>query len=220
MESKLRLTAYTDDRYSKVHKPALELPLSPAKIKISKGIRYAEDPHLGSLNGVNAFVRYKPESLAFDILLDMTNPMESNDENMPVRAVVEEIEARLYDYNVEGHRPSFVKAEYGDIVFFGQLKSLDTVYSIFDSEGVPFRAELKIELVGYCSPEEEKKHFSKRSPDVSRIAVLEDGQTLAALCEEVYGDWQLVSQVARFNHLPGYRDVPAGTKILLPMLKR
>ena len=75
-------------------------------------------------------------------------------------------------------------------------------------------------LTGYCSQKEEKSRFSKRSPDVSRLVTLKEGQTLAALCYEIYGDPLLVGQVARFNNLNGYRNIPAGTEILLPMLRK
>lgn len=217
---KMKITAYTDDNFNSVYKPALELPINPEKVKLGKGIRYAEDKQLGSLNGSNVYVRYQPETLYFECLLDMTNAMEDDDEKKPVHDTVDEIEARLYDYNAEGHRPSFVKVEYGDITFFGQLKTLDTEYTLFDKDGLPLRAELKVTLTGYCSQKEEKKHFSKHSPDVSRLVTLKEGQTLAALCYEIYGDALLVGQVARFNNLNGYRSIPAGTELLMPMLKK
>lgn len=217
---KMKITAYTDDSFNSVYKPALELPINPEKVKLGKGIRYAEDKQLGSLNGSNVYVRYQPETLYFECLLDMTNAMEDADEKKPVHDLVDEIEARLYDYNTEGHRPSFVKVEYGDITFFGQLKTLDTEYTLFDKDGLPLRAELKVTLTGYCSQKEEKKHFSKHSPDVSRLVTLKEGQTLAALCYEIYGDALLVGQVARFNNLNGYRNIPAGTELLMPMLKK
>lgn len=217
----MNITAYTDDSFSKVYKSALELPVSPAKLKLGKGIRYAEDKQLGSLNGSNAYVRYQPETLYFECLLDRTNAMEENVRlQMPVHDMVDEIEARLYDYNTEGHRPSFVKVEYGDITFLGQLKTLETEYTLFDADGLPLRAELKVTLTGYCSQKEEKKHFSKRSPDVSRLVTLKEGQTLASLCYDIYGDALLVGQVARFNNLNGYRSIPAGTQLLMPMLKK
>lgn len=217
---KMKITAYTDDSFNSVYKPALELPINPEKVKFGKGIRYAEDKQLGSPNGSNVYVRYQPETLHFECLLDMTNAMEDDDEKKPVHDQVNEIEARLYDYNTEGHRPSFVKVEYGDITFFGQLKTLETEYTLFDADGMPLRAELKVTLTGYCSQKEEKKHFSKRSPDVSRLVTLKEGQTLAALCDEIYGDALLVGQVARFNNLNGYRSIPAGTQLLMPMLKK
>lgn len=217
---KMKITAYTDDSFNSVYKPALELPINPEKVKLGKGIRYAEDKQLGSLNGSNVYVRYQPETLYFECLLDMTNAMEDDDEKKPVHDMVDEIEARLYDYNTEGHRPSFVKVEYGDITFFGQLKTLETEYTLFDMDGIPLRAELKVTLTGYCGQKEEKKHFSKHSPDVSRLVTLKEGQTLAALCYEIYGDALLVGQVARFNNLNGYRSIPAGTELLMPMLKK
>lgn len=217
---KMMITAYTDDTFNSVYKPALELPINPAKVKLSKGIRYAEDKQLGSLNGSNSYVRYQPEVLSFECLLDVTNAMEDDDGEEPVHNTVNALEERLYDYNTEGHRPSFVKVEYGDITFFGQLKTLETEYTLFNPKGLPLRAELKVTLTGYCSQKEEKKHFSKRSPDVSRLVTLKEGQTLAALCDEIYGDPLLVGEVARFNNLNGYRSIPAGTKLLMPMLKK
>ena len=75
-------------------------------------------------------------------------------------------------------------------------------------------------LTGYCSRKEEEKHFSKHSPDVSRMVTLNEGQTLSALCYEIYGDELLVGQVARFNNLNGYRNIPAGTQLLMPILKK
>lgn len=54
----------------------------------------------------------------------------------------------------------------------------------------------------------------------SLLVTLKERQTLAALCYEIYGDALLVGQVARFNNLNGYRNIPAGTELLLPMLKK
>lgn len=214
----MTITAYTDENFSSEYKSALELPINPDKVKFTKGIQYAEDKQLGSLNGANVYARYRPETLYFECLLDMTNALDDDCEKKPVHDVVNDLEQRLYCYNSEGHRPSFVKVQYGDILFFGQLKTLETEYTLFDLDGIPLRAELKVTLTGYCSQKEENKRFPKRSPDVSRMVTLKEGQTLAALCNEVYGDPLLVGEVARFNNLNGYRNVPSGTKILLPML--
>ncbi|WP_044269761.1 LysM peptidoglycan-binding domain-containing protein [Bacteroides timonensis] len=216
----MKITAYADDSFNSECKSALELPANPEKVKLSKGVRYAEDKQLGSLNGSNSYVRYEPETLYFECLLDVTNAMGDDDGENPVRNTVNALEERLYDYNTNVHRPSFVKVEHGDITFFGQLKALETEYTLFNPEGMPLRAELKVTLTGYCSQKEEKKHFSKRSPDVSRLVTLKEGQTLAALCYEIYGDALLVGQVTRFNNLNGYRNIPAGTEILMPMLKK
>lgn len=217
---KLAITAYTDENFRTEYKSAFELQINPEKIKLERGIKYAEDRQLGSLNGSNTFVRYKPESLSFECIVDCTGTVEGTKDNQHVKNIVKAIEERLYFYNSDAHRPSFVKVNYGDMVFRGQLKSMETEYSLFNESGIPFRSNLKITLTGYCSSDEEKKKNTKYSPDVSRLIVLKEGQTLASLCQDVYNNSLLVTEVARFNNLNGFRSVPAGTEILFPALKK
>ncbi len=216
----MSITSYTDENFSSESQAAMNLPVDPGKVSLSKGIQYTEDRELGSLNGVNPFSRYQPETFRFECVFDAVGALDVDNEASSVHDMVKDLELRLYDYNTEAHRPSYVKVEYGDITFFGQLKTLDTEYSLFDADGIPLRAEVKVNLSGYCSHKEENARFSKHSPDVSRLVRLKDGETLAHLCAEIYGDPLLVGQVARFNNLDGFRTIPAGTEILMPMMKK
>ena len=108
---KMSITSYTDENFSSESHSALALPVNPAKVKLTKGIRYAEDKQLGSLNGSNAYVRYRPESFYFECLFDMTTAMEDDDEKQPVNDTVDEREQRREDYNNETRRASCVKVE-------------------------------------------------------------------------------------------------------------
>ena len=74
----MTITAYTDENFSSEYKSALELPINPDKVKFTKGIQYAEDKQLGSLNGSNVYARYRPETLYFECLLDMTNALDDD----------------------------------------------------------------------------------------------------------------------------------------------
>lgn len=74
------------------------------------------------MNGSNVYARYRPETLYFECLLDMTNALDDDCEKKPVHDVVNDLEQRLYCYNSEGHRPSFVKVQYGDILFLGNSR--------------------------------------------------------------------------------------------------
>ena len=53
----MTITAYTDENFSSEYKSALELPINPDKVKFTKGLQYAEDKQLGSLNGSNVYAR-------------------------------------------------------------------------------------------------------------------------------------------------------------------
>ena len=67
---------------------------------------------------------------------------------------------------------------------------------------------------------EERKKFSKQSPDMSRLVTVKEGETLPYLCHRLYGDSLLVREVARFNELDSFRNIPAGTQLLFPPLKK
>ena len=88
---KMQITAYTDDSFNTLYK-TMELPVSPDKVKLNKGIRYAEDKQLGSLNGSNVYVRYQPETLYFECLLDVTNALEEDKKENPVHDTVDGLE--------------------------------------------------------------------------------------------------------------------------------
>ena len=90
---KMTITAYTDGSFNSECKSALDLPINPDKVKLGKGITYAEDRQLGSLNGSNVYVRYKPETFCFECLLDMT-AMDDDDEKKPVHDMVDGSRAR------------------------------------------------------------------------------------------------------------------------------
>jgi len=216
----LKMLSYTDEKYTQEHLDALSLSVNPDSLKFGKGITYKEDKQLGSTNSSNTFERYKPETLAFDFIIDSTGAVEGTTESDKVQDKINELEKRLYLYNSEGHRPSYVVIAYGELVFKGQLTSMHTDYNLFNNHGIPLRAEVKLEFSGFRGTEEDKKRFSKMSPDMSRLIVMKESDTLATLCHQIYGNSLLVTEVARFNNLNQLRGILAGTEILFPPLKK
>ncbi|MDR0893023.1 MAG: hypothetical protein LBN24_10470 [Mediterranea sp.] len=216
----LKMFAYTDEQYTQQHGDKLTLLLNPASIKLDKAIAYLEDKRLGTTNGTNLFESYKPETLSFDFCVDCTGAVEGTAEGDTAYKKVKELEERLYVYNSEAHRPSFVVISYGELLFKGQLTSMDVSYTLFNAQGVPYRAKVAVKFSGYRGSDEERKKYSKLSPDMSRQVVLKEGETLAAICQQVYGDSLLVRQVAHFNGLSGFRNLPPGTELLIPPLKK
>lgn len=97
---------------------------------------------------------------------------------------------------------------------------MDTKYQLFSSDGVPLRATVSLVFKRFMTSEEERKKFSKQSPDMSRLITVKEGETLPYLCYRIYGDSLLVREVARFNDLDSFRNIPAGTQLLFPPLKK
>ncbi|OCA03063.1 LysM peptidoglycan-binding domain-containing protein [Akkermansia glycaniphila] len=216
----LSLFSYTDVNYSQEHKAKLTLPLNPESLKFEKGIVYQEDKALGTTNGNNVFEKYKPEILAFAFIVDCTGVVEGTRKEDRVYDKIKALEDSVYSYNSEGHRPSYVIIVYGTLVFKGQLDSMKVEYTLFNTSGIPLRAKVELSFSGFRSSGEDKKMFTKLSPDMSRIIVMKESDTLACLCYRIYGDSLFAGEVARFNNLNGFRDIPAGTSILFPPLKK
>lgn len=215
----LTFTGYTDPKYSSETGSYTAL-LDPDTLKFDKQIEYAEDRQLGAIGGNVKFVRYKAENLSFMFTIDCTGIVEGTKETDRVYEKIKEIENLLYVYNTDGHRPSYVKVLYGTMVFHGQVKKFEVDYTLFDDKGNPLRALVSLAFTGFRSSEEERKKFSRQSPDMSRLITVKEGEKLPYLCYRIYGDSLLVREVARFNDMDSFRDIPAGTQLLFPPLKK
>lgn len=216
----LKMMSYTDAKFSQQYLDTITLIINPESLKFAKGITYQEDKQLGSINTSNTFEKYKPDTLSFDCIIDCTGAVQGTKEKDKVKDVVSNIEKHLFLFNSEAHRPSFVTIAYGEMLFKGQLTNIKEDYTLFNNQGIPLRADMKFEFSGFQSHNETKKSHTKLSPDMSRMIVLKEGDTLSALCHQIYGNALYVNEVARFNDLNGFRYLPAGTKVLFPPLKK
>lgn len=219
-KEKLLIVSYTDDKFSDKYLDELSLNINPSSLKLNKEINYSDDKEAGSLNSVNMFNSYSNESLSFDFIIDCTGIVEGTTPEDSVYGIVSDLNAHLYSYNSEAHRPPYVMIAYGEILFKGQLKIMDTDYLLFNSEGIPFRAKVSLAFSGFCEKGESNKRSGKLSPDMSRLVTFTEGDTLAAHCMRIYDNSLLVGEVARFNSLNGFRDIPSGVELLFPHLKK
>ena len=216
----LIIQAYSDDKFRSKQGGQITILLNPENVKTGKRIRYNKDKQLGAIGKNNIFDRYDSENLSFDFTIDCTGAVEGTLQSDTVTVKVKEIEDSVYCYNSELHRPSYVEIVYGSVMFKGQVAKMNVDYSLFNGAGDALRAKVGMEFVGYMASDEERKKYPKNSPDMSRLITVKDGDTLAKLCYETYGDSTLVAQVARFNNLNGFRNIPAGTELLFPPLRK
>ncbi len=219
MES-LKLTAYKDGKYESKEGETLSQPVVIQRIELGGKIVYNRDKQLGSIGGVANFEQYEPKTLLLEFVVDCTGVVEGTRKGDKVHDRIEALENKLYCYNSDAHRPAFVAVCYAELLFKGQLTSMEVDYTLFSTKGVPLRATVQLAFKGYMCSEEERKRYAKQSPDMSRLITVKEGETLAYLCHKLYGDSLLVRQVARFNRLDGFRNIPAGTQLLFPPLKK
>jgi len=56
------------------------------------------------------------------------------------------------------------------------------------------------------------------SPPIDRMVTVVAGDTLPALCKQIYGDSRFYVQVAKYNKLNKFRSLTPGTQLLFPPL--
>ncbi|MBO8479133.1 MAG: hypothetical protein IAB80_09660 [Bacteroidetes bacterium] len=216
----IKISAYTDKNFSRQHGSTLKLPMEPEQISFGNSIHYRDDRQLGSTGGDIRFEKYGPATLSLKFTIDCTGVVEGTQPGDSVYDKVNGLADLLYVYNSDGHSPSYVVVTYGELLFKGRLEKMDTKYQLFSSDGVPLRATVSLVFKRFMTSEEERKKFSKQSPDMSRLITVKEGETLPYLCYRIYGDSLLVREVARFNDLDSFRNIPAGTQLLFPPLKK
>lgn len=118
----------------------------------------------------------------------------------------------------ETHEPPFVTLNWGSFSCTGKVFGLKINYTYFNITGDPIRAEVSFSLV----EEVDEKVISKqwRSPDITRIVTLKEGDTLIGLCESFYEDSKYYLQVATYNNLPSFRGLKIGSQIEFPPLEK
>lgn len=217
---KITLSAYTDKSFAQPTGKDLKVQINPKTFSLEKGIKYHDNEQAGDNSASGVFNRYDGEKLSFDIMIDCTGVIPNTQPTDTAYDKVTELENLVYDYNGDAHRPAFIKVVWGKLLFKGQLSSLKTDYTLFNSDGIPLRAKVSVAFANFVDEKTAKKEADKHSPDMSHYITIREGDSIAALCLQIYGDSTLADQVAQINGLPGFRRIEAGTQILFPHLKK
>jgi hypothetical protein len=122
--------------------------------------------------------------------------------------------------NGKEHNPNDLTISWGSFVFQCHLTALSYDYTLFSPEGEPLRVKVSVSFISYIPRDEAQKRANQSSPDMTHIVTLKSGESIAGWCNEIYGDASYCLDVARYNRLAGFRNIPAGTKITFPPLSR
>jgi hypothetical protein len=222
-KTRLTLTRYTlpggtptiDSAYS------FTVMLNPSEVTHSMGITYNETKTQGQVAQDAKFSAIDPEKLSFSITLDGTGvvPPASTGAVTDVMTLIRDLNKVVYQYVGDKHEPSRVRVLWGTVIFFGRLESMSTKYTLFKPSGDPLRAKLDLSLVGSMSKSEAALVANRSSPDLSHMVEVRQGDTLPLLCQRIYGDPSYYLDVARFNRLVDFRNLPPGGKLHFPPLE-
>lgn len=212
----MKITGYTDENFQQAFAgQPYTVMINPETIKWQRGIEYNEQQAPNTSAPSQKYKSTPVEKLNFDIVIDCTGIVDSK--RVDMNQEISSLESIIYTYNGKIHRPNFVKVQWGkSLVFKGVLKSMDTSYTLFKPDGSPLRAKLSLGFSEYISPQSVEELDAKKSPDITHLISVVQGNTLPQLCEETWNDDSYYIQVAQYNELNKFRNLKGGQKLIFP----
>lgn len=196
------------------------IPVNPESYSQSYKVELKEKPTGGNQGSAPEYKFTSPEELKLDFTLDNTGTIEGNVYNgTAVPRQVEKLLGVVYKMQGEAHRPSILKIQWGAFFTFDcVLSSLDITYVLFKPDGEPLRARVSASFKQYVEPQIRAREEDKKSPDLTRVIRIADGDMLPYLSYKSYGDPKYYPQVAYANNLMSIRRLRTGDELVfLPL---
>ncbi|MEL7159552.1 MAG: hypothetical protein AAFN92_02240 [Bacteroidota bacterium] len=223
---KVCILAYEDKRKEKADaaNKLFVLPINPENYSLNLKIEYEKKKGQGNQGTAPKYTGTKPKQLKLDFVLDGTGTVEGYHKSHVGKTVPDQIRhllAVVYDMNAKTHVPNRLKVNWGEeLVFDCVLENLDVNYTLFDRDGTPLRAKLSATFLGHKEEQKRVREENKNSPDLTHVFLLGAGEKLVTRAGEIYGGDEYYRQVALANDLTSFRNVPDGTALTYPPIKK
>lgn len=190
---------------------------NPTEYGIDGGASYAEVQVPGLQTPLLQFVRGEMETLNLELFLDSTDTRGSENANDELADRLERIRSFV---RIDGklHAPPVCRFEWGRLQFQGVVTSLREKFTLFDERGDVMRARVTLALKKYEAVEVQLRKLKLSSPDRTHVRVVRQGETLARIAEEVYGNARLWRFIAEANGIDRPRFLAPGTTLRIPAL--
>ncbi|MBI5877223.1 MAG: LysM peptidoglycan-binding domain-containing protein [Chloroflexi bacterium] len=220
-------------RFEPVGAP-IRVKFNPTEFTLAKNAQVAEIAIPGLDAPILQFVRGQSETLALELFFDTTDDGTGVDAK-PVTELTDEF-YKLIKIDRETHAIPICRFEWGVGEFpgshmQGQWASqnvsrvsgfvciVDQVrqrFTMFNPNGVPIRATLSVQLREYKTLEQQITQLNLLSPDHTRVHVVQRGDTLSRIADDVYGDPRQWRPIADHNRLDNPLALTPGMVLEIP----
>ncbi|SFR39638.1 hypothetical protein SAMN04488005_1392 [Yoonia tamlensis] len=178
------------------------------------------DDAIGKAAPVPKFSGSDPEEVSFTLTLDGTGVVPAAADTT-VAAQIDKLRNIAYTYSGDDHEPDAVQIDWGTELkgFQGRLTSLDIDYTLFDPDGAPLRATMKLKFIEALTDAQVALEANNQSPDLTHLVRVVEGDTLPLLCERIYKDVGKYLEIARFNDLDGFARLKPDTLLRFPPMR-
>lgn len=218
---KLVIRAFRDKKVNDEEIGSFTVPINPENLGEELKVNHDRNQHQGAEGNDPRYKGTAPTRLSLKLLFDNTGTVEGNRmEGVPVPQQLKSLRAIVSDMDPESHRPPYLKIIYNKFIFDGVLTDLKIQYTLFDSVGVPIRARVTVSLEEYKEPKKRVREEDKRSPDLTHLRQIKEGDNLPLMTYKIYGDSKFYLQVARENGLNNFRKLQVGSEVIFPAIDK
>jgi hypothetical protein len=216
-KNKLFITAYANSKYSGKGTGKCSVKINPSSYTHDHQVTYTKQESIGSPGAPLKFAGIPPETISFDVFFDATGAIENN--KVAVKTQIDQFKKVCFTYNGKIHEPNYLIVSWGTLVFKCKLTSLNISYTLFKNDGTPLRAKATVKFEEAIDANIISKEANNKSPDLTHLIVVKEGDRLPLLCYNMYGDSSYYLEVAAYNNLVNFRELVPGTKLYLPPIK-
>ncbi len=214
---KLLIKAYEKPDYAGQPIQVFTAYVNPNEITLSYEMEYDSAQGAGTTNSRMNFKKMKPGDMSLTFFLDGTG---ANGYPIEVQKKIEEFQT-VTGYNGNIHRPNYLKLNWGKLqIKRCVLKSASIAYKLFKPNGIPLRAVITANFTDNSDDKTRQAISQDQSPDLTHVRLIKAGDTLPALCLQVYDDPSYYLDVARANRIDNFRKLNPGDKIFFPPLEK
>jgi hypothetical protein len=122
----------------------------------------------------------------------------------------------VYDFYGDKHQPPYVQIKWGVLLYNCLLTQMNITFKLFKPDGTPLRAEADCTFTSAIELKKLIALMDKKSPDLTHVRTVKEGDTLSLMCYREYGDSEYYYQIAQFNNLIDFKNLIPGTNLLFP----
>jgi Contractile injection system tube protein len=205
------LTKATITNVSQANSRPMKVLFNPTDVSVDRSSHYASMPVPGLSMPILQYIRGESDILQLELFLDRT------DQNSDIVSDLDQLEG-FVTIDSALHAPPVIQFDWGKFSFAGVVTSLRKKMTLFSEDGRVLRARLTLSLKSYKSAEVQRRDLKLSSPDRTHVRVLREGETLAHIANEVYGDPRMWRPIALANAVERPRFIPPGTPLVIPAL--
>lgn len=179
---------------------------NPTDLSVDRSSHYASMPVPGLSMPILQYIRGESDVLSLELFLDRTDQGNDVNSDLTLLEKLTQIDSTL-------HAPPVVQFDWATFSFTGVVTSVREKLTLFSEDGRVLRARIALSLKSYKAAEVQLRDLKLSSPDRSHVRVLREGETLAHIAYEAYGDPRMWRTIALANIIERPRFVEPGTPL-------